>query len=212
MPIEQLGSARFAFDLRKPSCWGCHLDPHGGVFSPGGKREKEGSCLACHDVDGFRPSTVDPETHEEFGFAITGAHRTTRCDRCHSEIQPDPEDPTAALSRKLGESSLLFVTDGRCVSCHETKSPHGDQFVQRPDGGACGSCHGDEKFKPADRFDHEQGTLFPLLGSHQNVECGDCHYPKKKRKKLSSEIVIYKGTPIGCRECHRKGVPARPIS
>ncbi len=205
-PIEALGQARIAFDLGGPGCQGCHSGPHGGRFSPGGDSAREQSCAACHGVESFRPSLVDPEAHQDFDFPLNGRHATTSCDRCHGEIRREAAGPEPELAPPA-QGSMLFAAAGSCESCHQDKSPHGTQFSRLDDGGDCARCHGESAFKPAERFDHDRGTLFPLLGSHSDIECDQCHFEKRTRRARSG-VVIYRGTPNGCSDCHRKGVPA----
>jgi hypothetical protein len=189
----ELGSARVALGLLDADCASCHLDPHAGRFAAGGDRPFEAGCPACHDARRFRPSAVDAVVHSRFGYPLEGAHVATPCSACHAELILAAASSSLVLGRAARE--LRFeARHESCEDCHD--SPHGTQFAERIDGGACAGCHDAATFRPASRFDHERDAAFPLTGAHARVPCRDCH-----RVAVSGE-VIYRPVPRRCRDCH----------
>jgi hypothetical protein len=58
-----------------------------------------------------------------------------------------------------------------------------------------------DAFRPAERFDHDKDTRFPLAPAHTNVPCGSCHVTPARK----SDPVIYRGTVVRCEQCHSGG-------
>lgn len=204
--LQVLGKARLALVLEDSRCVACHVDPHLDRFGPEGDRPQAEGCLACHGWDAFRPSTIDVETHGEFGHALVGAHRAVACIECHEELTMPATGSTLLLTRE--RSRLYFDEEhGACRDCHETV--HGDQFDKRPDRGACETCHEADAFRPATRFDHNLHAAFPLEGQHTRVPCVDCH--PSTVDVDGRERVKYTPIPIKCEACHR-GKPVGPLT
>jgi len=184
------GTAKVWFHPMHGQCIECHHDPHGGRFSKGGERARSEDCLACHSMDAFRPSSMDAHAHDSARFKLIGAHRAAPCFACHQELAP------ANAGKKT--RSLPFAVAGQaCQDCHE--NPHGTQFRDRKDGGACESCHDVERFKPAGRFDHARVASFPLEGAHAKVPCDRCHPTVTSSGK---KMVLYHPVPAKCVDCH----------
>jgi len=201
-----LGKARRALVLEDSRCIACHVDPHMGGFEPDGDRAKKEGCLTCHGFDAFRPSTIDIERHRSFGHALEGAHRAVPCLECHEELTISASKSSLLLARE--RNRLDFVKDhDECRDCHE--SAHGDQFDERSDKGSCDSCHDDEAFRPASRFDHNVHAAFPLEGQHAKVPCADCH--PSPPDATGRERVSYRPIPSKCEDCHR-GKPVGPLT
>jgi Cytochrome c7 and related cytochrome c/Class III cytochrome C family len=91
-------------------CSSCHSDddPHEGTL---GER-----CEACHTSNSWAASAFD---HADTAFPLTGAHRDTTCNACHTD--------TAATAASAPST---------CGACHRTDDIHDGQF-----GLECGSCH-----------------------------------------------------------------------
>jgi hypothetical protein len=195
---ETIGSARVLLALDEIDCVACHVDPHAGRFAAKGARAKAAGCAACHDLKGFRPSTIDLAQHRAFGYALEGAHRATPCDACHRESK----SPAAASSLTLPARAIarmpFEVKDQRCEACHA--DPHGGQFARRKDKGACAGCHNEEFFRPASRFDHGRDAGFTLDGAHARVACALCH--KARKDAAGKMMVIYRPVPKECKACH----------
>jgi predicted CXXCH cytochrome family protein len=166
--------ARYHFDSL--ACEGCHRDPHEGRAQAKGQ-----TCELCHTTRAWKE--VETFDHSTTRFSLVGAHRAVACLECHK-----PSGPNRA------ERLIKFQeTPTTCQGCHE--DAHGGQFTTD-----CASCHNALAWKPS-IFDHETRSIFSLAGAHQEVPCGDCHNQKSERR--GRLVVVYKGTPIRCRECHR---------
>jgi hypothetical protein len=210
-PGNKLGQAKVALRLGRPECTACHIDPHDGRLAAAFRNTDQPACTTCHGHEGFRPSTLTAQTHGTLGFPLEGAHASAPCLRCHEGIggrPPESNMETAECTQAMPvvapdqspDEALLFRADPRCISCHF--NPHGGQFLSRRDGGNCGSCHDDNSFRPALKFDHNRTTRFPLLRAHGNVPCGICH--ERNRGDSGLATVTYRPVSLDCRECHRR--------
>lgn len=122
-------------------------------------------CTACHTDVAWRPASG---FDHEAVFPLRGAHAAAPCGGCHVD-------------------GVFAGTPRDCVGCHAD-----DRARAQPDHAGfplnCGACHGTDAWRPA-ALDHDQ--LFPLLGAHQRLECGQCHVDE-----------VYAGTPRACVGCH----------
>jgi hypothetical protein len=89
----------------------------------------------------------------------------------------------------------------RCADCHRT--PHGDQFASRPGGDDCGACHNVDRFSPADHFDHDRDSRFPLKGAHAHVACRKCH--DAQTEVNGKAAVVFRRVSMLCESCHLGG-------
>ena len=203
---EKLGSARVALASLDVTCTTCHFDPHEGRFAAQGARPKGAGCLACHGFAAFRPSAVDVAMHQSFAYPLEGAHRATPCDACHREEKYPAVQSSLVLARAQA-FKMPFTTPqgGRCEACH--KNPHGTQFAQRKDQGACQACHDENGFRPAGRFDHNRDSSFPLDGAHTKVACASCH--PSRPVGPGRALVVYQPVPRECKSCHTGRVPGK---
>jgi hypothetical protein len=191
-----VGTAKVWLHPTRERCIECHVDPHGGRFSPGGERAREQDCLACHTMESFRPSTMDVAAHDKVRFKLAGAHRATPCFACHKELAAAPAAATASAGTPA-RSLPLTMAGQTCRDCHQ--SPHGTQFDSRKDGDACESCHDNDQFKPAVRFDHAKVKTFALEGAHARVACVKCHPTVTTAGK---KMTLYRPVPAQCESCH----------
>jgi hypothetical protein len=122
-------------------------------------------CADCHRETEWLDVRFDHAVDAE--FALNGAHGELECADCHV-------DPVAV---SLPETS--------CVGCHEEDDPHAMQL-----GDDCAQCHAELTWTDNVRFDHDL-TQFPLLGSHSQVMCEDCH-----------ETNAFLDAPEECVDCH----------
>ncbi len=126
-----------------------------------------GKCDTCHRTTEW--PAVHFDHNVDTGHDLVGAHESIECTACH--IEP------------------VFVVElqGDCVSCHEDDDAHhGSQGI------ACNDCHNEETWTDKVFFDHDL-TRFPLLGSHDDVECDSCH-----------ESHVFEDAPTACFDCHRE--------
>jgi hypothetical protein len=135
------------------ACYSCHQQDFAGTTQPnhvaGGFPSE---CLTCHTTSAWSPASFD---HSRTHFALTGAHASVTCDKCHA--------------------SGYAGTSTACYSCHATNfvSASDPNHVQNKLSHECEQCHTTTAWSPAS-FDHST-TSFPLTGAHQAVACAKCH-------------------------------------
>jgi hypothetical protein len=123
-------------------------------------------CGDCHSASSWKETLFRHEVKTE--FPLLGAHADLGCADCH--VQPVHE--------------VKLKTD--CYSCHQEDDAHKEQL-----GKNCEQCHNDVDWTENVRFDH--GLIsFPLIGSHRDPSCEDCH-----------ETPRFKDAPEECIDCHR---------
>jgi hypothetical protein len=136
------------------TCTGCHDDEHQGQLGT--------NCTQCHTTNAWKPASGF--NHATTKFALTGAHATVACAKCHTTVADARVADAKPYVKYVG---LSFAT---CNGCHT--DPHRGSFK-----GACESCHSTSSWTRVAQlqgFDHSK-TAFPLLGKHSNVACSDCH-------------------------------------
>jgi hypothetical protein len=175
-------------------CMDCHseikkmVSQGKGYHSSSGVKDK--NCFDCHSehngrnfkIINFNPNSFD---HKKAGYELTGSHTSVKCNDCHQA-----KYISTHLSKKKKETYLGLSTE--CRTCHED--------IHQPKLGTdCSSCHTTEKFKPAEKFNHNKAR-FALTGSHQKVECNKCHPVEIKNDK---KIQKFKGVSFSsCKSCH----------
>jgi hypothetical protein len=122
-------------------------------------------CQDCHRETEWLDVRFDHALDAE--FPLNGAHADIECSSCHVEPVADALPATT------------------CIGCHEDDDPHEMQL-----GDDCSRCHAELTWEDDIRFDHDL-TLFPLLGSHREVVCDDCH-----------ETHAFLDAPEQCVDCH----------
>ena len=127
-------------------CIGCHQidDVHKGRFGA--------ACATCHD--GAKWAQVKFLHDRDTKFALTGKHKSAKCNDCHA----------AGLDPKK--------TPQDCLSCHKKDDVHTATL-----GTNCAACHGTEGWRQNVAFDHDL-TGLPLIGQHAVVPCEGCHLTK----------------------------------
>ncbi len=70
---------------------------------------------------------------------------------------------------------------------------------------SCASCHGEDAFRPASKFDHDVDAAFSLKGAHARVPCAKCHATSQSAGGRA--IVVYRPVPHTCEDCHGKRIP-----
>lgn len=153
------------------TCAGCHLqDYNQSTDPPHVSLQFSQDCATCHNASAWEPSTFD---HDGQHFPIySGSHQGewSQCVDCHT----------------TPGNYAIFT----CTTCHanpETDQQHTGVNGYVYNSSACLACHpnGEGDFG----FDHN-ATNFPLTGSHQTVNCLECH------------ASGYEGTPTECVACH----------
>ncbi len=190
------GAARYVrLAMASATCADCHADAHGGQAAAA---SANGSCTACHTIEGFAPSTISAAAHASFRFPLDGAHRAAACTACHGASRPGLPAPTVAA----GRAKFVFaMTDTACASCHV--DPHRGRYLA---GGAratlgCRGCHDASAFRPSSITSASHATLgYALDGAHRAVPCVECH------RELSAP------TGTGTLRLSAAGVPALPFA
>lgn len=180
--------------VNKAKCLECHseikklINQGRGYHSFNGVKNK--NCSDCHSehhgrnfmIINFTPNTFD---HKKTGYDLTGSHTKVKCDDCHQL-----KYIKTYISKK--KKGTYLGLDTECRSCHE-------DIHQSTLGTDCSSCHTTEKFKSAEKFDHNNAR-FKLAGSHQKVDCAKCHpFEKKNNKKFQKFKNI---SFSSCQSCH----------
>ncbi len=124
---------------------------HGPVVPHG--KFPGGDCSLCHVGKGWHKIKEDFvfDHGMETGVALSGAHNTAECLRCHND-----RGPVAQYARR------------GCGGCHL-------DVHQRQQGIACQDCHSENTWQPKDQVRKHNMTRFPLIGSHAGVACFRCH-------------------------------------
>jgi hypothetical protein len=167
------------------ACSDCHADPHRGQL-----RDKAdgGRCEACHDLQGFVPSTFGMTRHQESAFPLRGAHQAVPCVACH--LGPLAGMPTAGKGGRFD----FPATD--CLTCHG--DPHRGEAARFVDAAGCPACHETASWRHV-TFDHGL-TAFPLEGEHEGLECGACHSTLDAGRP--EERLRMRGLVAECAACH----------
>jgi hypothetical protein len=111
------------------------------VENPHGKFKED--CQLCHSAKSWKEVRVSPRfDHSKYGFALTGAHATSDCMRCHTSLE---------FSQSKTE----------CASCHQ--DPHRGEMAPTP-AATARAAHG-PRARSALR------ARFPLSGGHAAVDC-----------------------------------------
>ncbi len=184
-------------------CNSCHHQDYDDAKNPNhALSDFPRDCAACHTASGWSPASFD---HDATTFALTGAHRSAACTRCHVNNQ---------------WSGLPSA----CIDCHRDKY----DAATNPDHRSanfpadCSVCHGTSSWTPS-TFDHD-GRYFPIYsGEHrgkwsQCIECHtntadyksfsciDCHeHNKTDTDKEHRDEAGYRYNSADCYRCHPQG-------
>jgi len=176
-------------------CLDCHKEiltlrnSNRGLHSQPNVRQK--TCVSCHsDHHGrnFQMVRFDQKNfqHEQAGYRLEGAHRKLDCKECHKAGLIRNKTLAARRNTWLG-------LETSCLSCHQDTH-------QGTLKGNCLDCHTMEKFKPAERFNHESAK-FKLRGAHVKTDCRECHRIEQRNGR---EFQQFTGLSFNtCTACHK---------
>jgi len=197
--LEGLSKCTECHDLGKKvsneKCLACHkplkarIDANKGFHVSSEVKGK--NCTKCHsDHNGRKFDMIrfdkDNFKHDLTGFKLEGAHTDKKCDECHKK------DFITNNDIKKKKFSFLGL-DTKCLTCHE-------DFHQKTLSENCTNCHNQNKFKPADKFNHNK-TKFALEGKHKDVDCSKCH---KTFQRNGKEFTQFAGIKFNnCTSCHK---------
>jgi len=146
-------------------CVGCHAGNRDAAETDHGGFPDD--CRGCHNQEAWRPASYGG--HDAW-YPLEGRHAEIACALCHVD------------GRFAG-------TPRTCVGCHASRRDEAEQdHAGFPDD--CGVCHNQVAWSPALFDDHAR--VFPLVGRHAHLACGDCHVNG-----------VWAGTPRTCIGCHR---------
>lgn len=181
-------------------CTDCHTDPHAGRATLAGRTV---DCDACHEVEGFSPSTYTVADHQRAKFKLEGKHARVKCADCHvTRTVP------AARGRPATKVIEVRPAYARCSDCHV--DDHAGQLASRPDHGACERCHTPRSWStmvfPASAH---AALRLPLDGKHAEIACSACHGPERKDlppfpagTRMGKAGVLFKIREVACTDCH----------
>ena len=168
-------------------CFSCHQTDFTSATEPSHVGFPN-TCRDCHGFTAWQPALFD---HDNSGFPLTGAHRSTSCAACH----------------RNGYAG----TPADCFSCHQSayngaRNPSHEGFPT-----SCQDCHGVSAWQPA-TFNHN-ATGFQLAGAHAAAACTSCHasgYAGTPADCVSCHQSAYNGArnpshsgfPTSCQNCH----------
>lgn len=154
------------------------LGKSGTPLVPHDKFSKD--CNQCHlptRWDALRPDFKFDHA-KAAGYPLAGAHTKAACLSCHNDRG------LVAASKSHG-----------CAACHE--DAHKGQL-----GPQCSRCHTERSWNPLDQVVQHAKTRFPLMGSHQSLDCENCH-----RRARTGD---FKGAPTDCVNCHQADFQRAP--
>lgn len=156
-------------------CLDCHDDFHQKTLSE--------NCASCHNIEDFRPAPGFD--HDDADYQLREKHLEVECKECH---------PTITKNNKDFQVFTDIAFDD-CIACHEDS--HEGHFT-----GACTQCHLEYSFSDFSgnrKFNHNT-TNFALKGSHQSVDCFECHL------STSDPLLVFQDhigvAETSCIECH----------
>ncbi|MFZ1332663.1 MAG: hypothetical protein WAR83_10750 [Flavobacteriales bacterium] len=179
------------------TCEGCHITDYNATTQPNhGQAGFPTDCALCHDEGAWTTATFD---HNSTAFPLTGQHVSVDCMQCHA--------------------NGFAGTPTTCEACHQTdfNGTTDPSHTQAQFSNDCTQCHTTDGWTPSS-FDHTSSTGFALNGSHQNVNCNQCHangYTNTPNTCEGCHITDYNGTtqpnhgqagfPTDCALCHDEG-------
>ncbi len=176
-PIAQRLERRRGLHARPEyaACETCHIEHHGRDF----------------ELIWWGEGGEESFDHRLTGQPLIGAHAALDCRQCH---RPDKLVEGESLEAAGTTLSRTFLgLSGNCRDCHDDE--HRGQFT----GKSCLTCHDQNSWQPASRFDHSR-TQFALTGQHGELDCIACHFSLEPPAERPLQYAgIHSGT---CASCH----------
>lgn len=179
--------------LSNQKCLDCHKEINVRITKNSGYHASQEvlkkNCWSCHSEHNgrnFRLINFNAEKfdHKKTGYELTGKHSLIECKDCHQA--------KFIKDQNIKKEKTYLGLNRSCVSCHI-------DIHQKTAGSNCDNCHNTTSFTNKINFDHNK-TKFPLLGSHKNQNCIDCH--KKTKTDNSSILRFVSMESILCTDCH----------
>jgi hypothetical protein len=167
-----------AWHPNSANCTDCHANSHGDM-------EAKLRCEECHSVVSWKERGQFDHSHT--AFALLGRHAAVDCLACHKPVTDK------------GVRTIAFHSAAKdCFGCHA--DVHAGQFQAASGEQDCARCHTVLSWRPTE-FDHSRHSTFHLDGAHERVPCQMCH--NQRREIGGRSVVVYKGTPRECQQCHQ---------
>lgn len=184
--------------VRSGNCSACHEDTHLGTMGA--------DCASCHDARGWaavnRTAVADRFDHAVTNYPLRGEHASASCEACHARPRRGGDVVRIQVVAGTERAAYPLPHAGSCADCHV--DAHSVEFAERPDQGACESCHTEFGWAPAsfgiDR--HNQETDYPLTGAHLVAFCTGCHEETPGEGGLRFAVAEQ-----NCVSCHRDDDP-----
>jgi hypothetical protein len=167
------------------TCISCHQinDVHRGNFGD--------KCETCHESSKWDKAAFDHDKKTD--FPLFGQHKKAKCHSCHEPVEIKP-----------GGKRKKLPTE--CFDCHKNDDSHKGRY-----GKKCEDCHTSSSWQKQ-KFNHDKGTDFPLLGEHKEVACNQCHKGDLYKDKVKSDCIschkkddVHKGKQgLECNNCHNE--------
>jgi hypothetical protein len=182
-------------------CAECHTNIHINQFSTTFSAQ---SCTQCHTTKNFT-ERLDFD-HSKTKYPLMGQHSNLKCAECHKaspmsinlkwpNFKTKEHNKLKTISRGLFQFPEVAIK--ACLACHSDY--HKGQLSAN-----CTECHSEKAWKPTS-FVHNQQSRFKLVGSHQKLDCNQCHLPSKSTIAFKNQIrpvVIFKPLKSNCIDCH----------
>jgi len=127
-------------------------------------------CAKCHTSDSW---TVDIKNidfdHKTTNFFLNGRHNLIDCNECHTSL-------------------VLSDVKNECFECHD--DIHNNTVSMK-----CNNCHCEDDWIIEDYVILHDESGFPLIGSHQVLDCSECHF--------KSVELIFEPLSVECISCHQ---------
>jgi hypothetical protein len=128
------------------------------------------NCNQCHNPSGWELDVYLMRfDHSKTDFKLEGAHTQTDCKACH-------------------EILIFKETPNECASCHS-------DIHSASVGNDCVRCHTSNTWLVDNIPEIHEENGFPLMGSHSNLSCVDCHFYETNLK--------FDNIGNDCISCHR---------
>ncbi|MFK5880393.1 MAG: cytochrome c3 family protein, partial [Flavobacteriaceae bacterium] len=129
------------------------------------------SCNQCHNPSGWELDIYLMRfDHSKTDFKLEGAHTQTDCKACH-------------------ETLVFNEAPNQCASCH-------NDIHSSSVGNDCARCHTSNTWLVDNIPEIHEENGFPLVGSHGNLSCVDCHF--------SDTNLRFDNVGNDCISCHRE--------
>ena len=142
---------------KSTACQSCHMAQYSGApINHTAAGFAASACATCHTTTAWAGATYN---HDATLFPLTGAHRTTTCQSCHSD-------------------AVFHGKSTACIACHQSNydSAVPNHVAAGFVASACATCHTTTAWTGA-TFDHDSRYFRIYRSGHAGrwTACSDCH-------------------------------------